>query len=145
MNFIILNFVKGYNELPKPRVHILYTLQEYNKKLYYLEDEKNKDHLDVIKSLSFLDSNYPRDFHKFPDGWSGSMWDLLPLLYDNYASTQDTFSNGFILYADRSLKRCHNKFNFISDPYIDLFDNTTQVSTVVCLDPSNIEDEYIVN
>lgn len=144
MNFIILEFVRRHGYLPKPMVRILQTLQGYSKKLYYLEDEQNKDHLDLMKSLSFLESNYTRDFHNLPDGWSGSMWDLLPHLYDNYGKTQVTLSNGFILYADRSLIRCNDKFNSVSDPFVDLFNNTTHVSTVVCLDPSNIEDEYIV-
>lgn len=142
MNLIILEFVRGYGELPKPFVRILQTTQRYGKKLYYLEDEQNKEHLDLMKSLSFLE-DISRDFHKLPDGWSGSAWDLLPILYDEYVRTQSSRSNGFILYADQSLARSNNKFNSVSDPYTDLANNT-QVSTVVCLEPSSIEDEYII-
>ena len=143
MNFIVLEFVGGQRELPKPFARTVQTTQEYRRKLYYLEDEQNKDHLDLMKSLSFLEF-CPRKFHKLPDGWSGSVWDLLPVLFDSYYITQSSRSNGFILYADQSHVRCLRKFNSVSNPYIDLVNNNTCVSTVVCLDPSSIEDEYII-
>jgi len=146
MNFIILNFVRRKGHLPKPSVRILQTLDKYPRSLHYLEDEKNKDQLDIMKSMLFLESNYPRDLHKLPNGWSGGVWGLLFVLYDSPAATQDTYSNGFILYADQSLIRCLNNFNQVAGPYINLnkfSEDNPRVSTVVCLDPPNAQDEYI--